>query len=239
MDDELLDAVRELPKVGKYLHVPAQSGCNDVLKRMKRLYTVEYYNEMLHRCREKVPGVAVSSDFIVGFCGETEESFKRTCELVQKSMFKNSYIFKYSTRPGTKADDLYPDDINEDTKKRRNNDLLAIQNANSLVDHRSRIGSIFEVLVEGPSKLAAKQSGSGPRQLTGRTMTDHITVFDGNERLVGHTVKVLVEDATAFTLFGKVVTDEVPGDALVAPVSAVELPKVNSAPGRKSLEVIG
>lgn len=116
MDDELLDAVRELPKVCKYLHVPVQSGCNEVLKRMKRLYTVEYYIEMLQRCREKVPGVAVSSDFIVGFCGETEESFRRSCDLVEKSMFKNSYIFKYSTRPGTKADDLYPDDISDATK---------------------------------------------------------------------------------------------------------------------------
>src|SRR5438132_758262 len=79
MSDDLLDAMRTLPKVCPYLHVPAQSGCNDVLKRMKRLYTVEYYKEMLARCRAKLPGVAVSSDFIVGFCGETEESFQRTC----------------------------------------------------------------------------------------------------------------------------------------------------------------
>src|SRR5262249_11906658 len=82
MTDDLLDAVRELPKVCPYLHVPAQSGCNDVLKRMKRLYTVEYYRDMLHRCRDKVPGGAISSDFIVGFSGETEESFQRSCELV-------------------------------------------------------------------------------------------------------------------------------------------------------------
>ena len=82
MTDDLLNAVRELPKVCKYLHVPVQSGCNEVLKRMKRLYTVEYYREMLNRCREKVPGGAISSDFIVGFCGETEESFEKTCDLV-------------------------------------------------------------------------------------------------------------------------------------------------------------
>src|SRR5262249_13558672 len=93
--DDLLDAVRTLPKVCPYLHVPAQSGCNDVLKRMKRLYTVEYYREMLARSRERVPGVAVSSDFIVGFCGETERSFERTCDLVRGAGFKNSFIFKY------------------------------------------------------------------------------------------------------------------------------------------------
>src|SRR5262249_20314371 len=154
MSDDLLDAVRELPKVCPYLHVPVQSGCNDVLRRMKRLYTVEYYREMLARCREKVPGVAVSSDFIVGFCGETEESFERTCELVRTAGFKNSFIFKYSPRPGTKADELYPDDVPEEVKKRRNNDLLAIQNAVSLADHLKWVGETVEVLVEGPSKTS-------------------------------------------------------------------------------------
>src|SRR5437870_11319711 len=98
MSDDLLDAVRTLPKVSRYLHVPAQSGCNDVLKRMKRLYTVEYYREILHRCRERVPGLAISSDFIVGFCGESEESFARSCDLVATAGFKNSFIFKYSAR---------------------------------------------------------------------------------------------------------------------------------------------
>src|SRR5207249_1872746 len=90
MTDDLLDAVRSLPRVCPYLHVPAQSGCDDVLKRMKRLYTVEYYRDMLARCREKVPGVAVSSDFIVGFSGETEQAFERTSTLVREAGFKNS-----------------------------------------------------------------------------------------------------------------------------------------------------
>src|SRR5437660_9908288 len=111
---------------------------------------------MLARCRAKVPGVAISSDFIVGFCGETEESFQRSCDLVRESGFKNSFIFKYSPRPGTKADELFPDDVPEEIKKRRNNDLLAIQNAVSLADHRARIGETVEVLVEGRSKSFAK-----------------------------------------------------------------------------------
>jgi tRNA-2-methylthio-N6-dimethylallyladenosine synthase len=209
MTDDLLDAVRELPKVCPYLHVPAQHGDNEQLKRMKRLYTVEFYRDMLARCRERVPGVAVSSDFIVGFCGETEEQFERTCDLVREAGFKNSFIFKYSPRPGTKADELYPDGVPEEVKKRRNNDLLAIQNKVSLANHRGRIGQTVQVLVEGPSKNALKhESGAGPVQLTGRTMTDHIVVFAGNERLTGQTVDVVVEDASAFTLFGSVVTGE-------------------------------
>jgi tRNA-2-methylthio-N6-dimethylallyladenosine synthase len=206
MGDDLLDAVRALPKVCPYLHVPAQSGCNAVLKRMKRLYTVEYYRDMLARCRERVPGVAVSSDFIVGFCGETEASFERTCALVETAGFKNSFIFKYSPRPGTKGHELYADDVPEEVKKRRNNDLLAIQNRVSLADHARQVGTAVDVLVEGPSKIALKHDGPGPVQLTGRTRTDHIVVFEGNLRLIGQTVSVTVHEATAFTLFGDVMT---------------------------------
>jgi tRNA-2-methylthio-N6-dimethylallyladenosine synthase len=197
---------------------------------MKRLYTVEYYRDMLARCRDKVPGVAISSDFIVGFCGESEESFQKSCDLVREAGFKNSFIFKYSARPGTKADDLYPDDIPEEVKKRRNNDLLALQNAVSLKDHRSRIGQTVEVLVEGPSKTALKQEQStGPKQLTGRTMTDHIVVFDGSERLVGRSVMVRIEQATSFTLFGTVLTGEQVGvdeNGLTEP-PGLALPPVN------------
>jgi tRNA-2-methylthio-N6-dimethylallyladenosine synthase len=183
---------------------------------MKRLYTVEYYREMLARSREKVPGVAISSDFIVGFCGETEESFERSCDLVRQAGFKNSFIFKYSARPGTKGHELYADDVAEEVKKRRNNDLLAIQNRVSLEDHLSRIGHTVEVLVEGPSKTALKHADStGPVQLTGRTMTDHIVVFDGNERLTGKTVQVVIEEATSFTLFGTVVTSGQVGAELI------------------------
>jgi tRNA-2-methylthio-N6-dimethylallyladenosine synthase len=232
MGDDLLDAVRTLPKVCPYLHVPAQSGCNEVLKRMKRLYTVEYYRDMLARCREKVPGVAISSDFIVGFCGETEESFQRSCDLVRTAGFKNSFIFKYSPRPGTKADELYPDDVPEEVKKRRNNDLLAIQNAVSLADHRQWIGRTVEVLVEGPSKAARKHAEEGGLvQLTGRTRTDHIVVFDGNERLTGQTVQVAVEDASAFTLFGTVRTGEQVGATGEAPVR-------EERPGRIALPLL-
>ena len=209
MTDDLLQAVRDLPRVSRYLHVPAQSGCDEVLKRMKRMYTVASYEEMLARVRETIPGVSVSSDFIVGFCGETEESYLRTVDLVERSRFKNSFIFKYSAREGTKADRLFPDDVPEADKKRRNNELLAIQTAISLEDNRRWIGRSVEVLVEGPSRSTVRRDGwDGVDQLTGRTACDRIAVFDGPERLVGRMVRVAVEDASAVTLFGRVETTE-------------------------------
>jgi tRNA-2-methylthio-N6-dimethylallyladenosine synthase len=226
MTDDLLDAVRELPKAVKYLHVPVQSGCDDVLTRMKRNYTAGYYRDMLARCRERVPGVAVSSDFIVGFCGETDESFRKTVDLVQEARFKNSFIFKYSERPGTKAAGRYPDDVPEEVKKRRNNDLLAVQSANSLADHRTWIGASVEVLVEGPSRHGQRADGPA-KQLTGRTMTDHIAVFDGPDRLVGRTVTVDVHDASAFTLYGTVRTGEQVG------VEFSREAEPSAAPGRR------
>jgi tRNA-2-methylthio-N6-dimethylallyladenosine synthase len=244
MTDDLLDAVRDLPKVSKYLHVPVQSGDDEILKRMKRLYTVGFYREMLARCRERVPGVAVSSDFIVGFCGETEEQFQRTAELVREAKFKNTFIFKYSARPGTKADDLYPDDVPEEVKKRRNNDLLAIQSANSLEDHRARIGETATVLVEGPSKATVKANRghdlpkqSGPVQLTGRTMTDHIVVFEGNPRLAGRTIRVEITEATPFTLFGDVLTGEQIGVGEGQPLDTAPGPDADPR-GRLALPLI-
>jgi tRNA-2-methylthio-N6-dimethylallyladenosine synthase len=210
MTDDLLQAVRDLPRVSKYLHVPAQSGCDEVLRRMKRLYTVTEYDAMLARIRETIPGSAVSSDFIVGFCGESEESFRRTVALVERSRFKNSFIFKYSTRPGTKADALYSDDVPEDVKRRRNNDLLAVQAAISLEDNQAFVGQTVEVLVEGPSKTAAREDAAagGPLQLSGRTWCDRIVVFDGPARLVGRVLPVEVEAASPVTLFGRVVTHD-------------------------------
>jgi tRNA-2-methylthio-N6-dimethylallyladenosine synthase len=167
MTDDLLQAVRDLPKVMKYLHVPAQSGCDDVLKRMKRGYTVDEYREMMHRIREHVPGCSVSSDFIVGFCGETEESFQKSMDLIRECRFKNSFIFKYSKREGTKAFDMFEDDIPDDVKKRRNNEMLDLQNAISEEDNAEFIGRRVSVLVEGPSKSAAKRAAreSQPSEL--------------------------------------------------------------------------
>jgi tRNA-2-methylthio-N6-dimethylallyladenosine synthase len=239
MTDDLLAAVRDLPKLCKYLHVPVQSGSDAVLLRMKRGYTVGEYREMHARVREWLPAAAVTSDFIVGFCGETDEDFDQTRELVRECRFKNSFIFKYSERPGTKGAELYADDVPEEVKRVRNNELLAIQNEISEEDNQAFLGEQVEVLVEGPSKAAqrhgqsatgvspvlnpeqtlaagltgetpvAHERGVGPVQLVGRTMCDRIVVFDGNPRQIGQTLPVSVYDANAHTLFGAVVTQHV------------------------------
>lgn len=205
MTDDLLQAVRDLPKACRYLHVPVQHGHDDVLKRMKRTYSVESYREMVQRARATIPDVAISSDFIVGFCGETEEEFLTCGQIIREAKFKNSFIFKYSPRPGTKADDLYADDVPEETKKRRNNDLLAVQSEISLTDHQRYLGAEVEVLVEGLSKTAKRDEEQGDIvQLTGRTMTDHIVIFEGHRRQIGRTVAVAVQEVTPWTLFGSI-----------------------------------
>ena len=211
MTDELLAAVRDLPKASPYLHVPAQSGSNDVLRRMKRGYTVEDYLEMFSRIRETVPGYAVTSDFIVGFCGETDQAFEQTIALVEECRFKNSFIFKYSERPGTKGAELFRDDVPEDVKRRRNNELLEIQNRISEEDNQAFLGRTVEVLVEGPSKDARKHAEpeSPLVQLVGRTHCDRIVVFEGNRRQIGELMPVTIYDANAHTLFGQVVTQHV------------------------------
>jgi tRNA-2-methylthio-N6-dimethylallyladenosine synthase len=227
MTDDLLAAVRDLPKLCKYLHVPAQSGSDAVLQRMKRGYTIGDYREMHARIRDWLPNAAVTSDFIVGFCGETDAEFELSCELVRECRFKNSFIFKYSERPGTKGADLYADDVPEEVKRVRNNELLAIQNEICEEDNQRFLGGQVEVLVEGPSKAAqrhaegatgkgatgvspvAHERADGPVQLVGRTMCDRIVVFDGNPRQVGQTLPVSVYDANAHTLFGAVVTQHV------------------------------
>lgn len=204
MTRELVEAVRDLPRVSPYLHVPAQSGSTRVLRRMKRGYTAEQYRQMLEMIRQVVPGAAVTSDFIVGFCGETEEDFQATVQLVREGRFKNSFIFKYSPRPGTKAAELYPDDVPEVVKRRRNNELLSIQNAISEELNRSLVGRSVEILVEGPSKVGRKgtAAGSSP-QLVGRTVCDRIVVFDGPQELIGRILPVEVVEVNAHTLFGK------------------------------------
>ncbi len=209
MTPDLLQAVRDLPKVCPYLHVPAQSGSNRILQRMKRGYTVEEYREMLAAIRETIPGAAITSDFIVGFCGETEEDFAATVKLVEDTRFKNSFIFKYSPRPGTKAAELWPDDVPEEVKRDRNNELLAIQNRIAEEENRRFVGQVVEVLVEGPSKASGKQRQSdGSLQLTGRTACDRIVVFPGSSDLVGQLVSVKIEAVSAVTLFGHVLAAE-------------------------------
>ena len=208
MTDDLLDAVSTLRKVSPYLHVPAQSGCDRMLRAMKRGYTASQYRDMLDRIRTRAPEATVSSDFIVGFPGEDRASFDRSADLVRRARFKNSFIFKYSPREGTKAFHL-SDDVPDIEKKRRNNELLEVQNEISLEENHKLIGRVFEVLVEGPSKNARNQADSSPVvQMSGRTHADHIVVYTGNERQAGQMLPVRITGATPHTLFGEVVTQE-------------------------------
>jgi len=209
MTATLLETIRDLPKCSPYLHVPAQSGHDDVLKRMKRGYTVADYLEMMERIETILPQATVSSDFIVGFSGETDDEFEATVRLVERCRFKNSFIFQYSVRPGTKAAERLPDDIPRDVKAERNQRLLAVQDAISYEDQQQLIGQTFDVLVEGPSKKAVKAgTQSELLQMTGRTHCDRIVVFDGNRRQAGQILPIKIDDASSHTLIGRVKTVE-------------------------------
>ena len=185
---------------------------------MKRGYTVADYYAMMDRIHDILPGAAVSSDFIVGFCGETDHDFQQTVELVRRCRFKNSFIFKYSVRPGTRGAELYQDDVPEEIKALRNNQLLAIQNEISQEDNLAFLGQSVQVLVEGPSKASIKRGEPGPlRQLVGRTQCDRIVVWDGNERQIGQMLNIVVHDANAHTLFGTVETMELAPEVFPLP----------------------
>ena len=206
MTDDLVAAVRDLPKVCQYLHVPAQHGSDAVLARMKRGYTIGDYMEMLGRVRAALPDAAVTSDFIVGYCGETDAEFQATLDLVRSAGFKNSFIFKYSPRPGTKAFDRLPDDVPEEVKRERNRVLLEAQEAASLAGNRRFVGTRQRVLVEGLStrdeKHGVDPGPDGVAQLSGRTTCDRIVVFDAPVRLVGRIVDLDVLAAGAWSLSG-------------------------------------
>ena len=204
--DDVLAAVRDLPNVCPYLHAPAQSGSDDVLKRMHRGYSRAAYDDLVDRARAIVPDVVLAGDFIVGFPGETEADHQASADLIRRSGYKNCFVFKYSPRPGTAAAQRLPDDVDDAAKRRRNNELLAVQAEVGLRHHRRCVGRAVEVLVEGPSPRADKQPHPpAPRatQLRGRTRGDHLVVFDGPLDLVGRYVDVRVTDATSLTLFAE------------------------------------
>lgn len=195
MSRDLIRTMSRLEKVCEYLHMPAQSGSDEVLKRMRRGYTAGYYREFVRYARELIPRLTVASDFIVGFPGETEDDFQETVRLMEDIRFQNCFIFKYSPRTGTKAAEL-KDDVPDETKRARNLKLLELQKKISLEENTKMIGKKVDVLVEGASK-------SDPNRLSGRTRQNHIVVFNGSQELVGKLVGVLIHEVTDLTLFGK------------------------------------
>ena len=204
--DDILQAMRDLPNVCRYIHVPAQSGSDAMLAKMNRKYTRAQYDDLIDRARAIVPGVVLAGDFIVGFPGETEEDHAASRELIRRSGYKNSFIFKYSPRPGTAAAKTLVDDVPVSVKRFRNNDLLAVQTEVGLAHHQSYIGQTLEVLVEGPSTRTSKQPKPalpGQAQLMGRSRGDHMVVFDGPASLTHQYVELQITGATALTLFGR------------------------------------
>jgi len=206
--DEILRVMAYSPKVCKYLHIPAQSGSDKILRAMNRSYTAVQYLDLLDRARAIVPDIAIAGDFIVGFPGETEEDFQLTIVLLKKAQYKNAFIFKYSPRPGTTADKRLEDNVPSDVKQKRNIELLAVQNQISSQMNQSFLGRKVQVLVEGLSKKPHLDSaGSDDNlQLVGRTATDHIVVFNGPQSLVGRFANVIITKTSSLTLFGRLAT---------------------------------
>ncbi len=194
--DELLLTLAEVPSAAGYLHFPAQHGHSDVLRRMFRGYSRERYLEVCRRARELCPGLELASDLIVGFPGETDEEFAATRSLVELVEFKQVYVFKYSPRPGTAAADAYADDVPDDVKRDRKNELLAVQERVSERRNQAHVGRTVHVLVDGPSPRNAER-------LCGRAEGQHMVIFDGPDDLVGRFVDVAVERATAAALYGR------------------------------------
>jgi tRNA-2-methylthio-N6-dimethylallyladenosine synthase len=213
--NDALAAMRDCPRICRYLHAPAQHGSDRILRLMNRGYAAGEYTDFVGRAREYMPDVCIASDFIVGFPTETDAEFDQTAELLRRCRFKNSFIFKYSARPGTAAMDRFDDDIPDAVKRRRNNDLLNVQQEISADENRKMIGKTVEVLVEGESKLRSRprQSGSvelgwqkktpAASQLIGRTRGDQVVAFDGPLSLSRRFVDVEIVDAKSLTLFGK------------------------------------
>ena len=203
--NDVLDAMAALPNVCEYIHCPAQSGSDAMLAAMNRHYTRAEYDDLLARARQRVGGVVFAGDFIVGFPGESQADHQASAELIRQAGYKNSFVFKYSPRPGTAAAKRLADDVPEAVKKRRNNELLAVQQEVGAAHHAGYVGRRLEVLVEGPSPRADKQPTLAPpggTQLIGRTRWDHIFVFDGPEGLANGYVEVDITASNALTLFG-------------------------------------
>ncbi len=192
----LFEAMRDCPSVCEHLHLPVQSGSDRLLAAMRRGYTVESYRAKVEMLRRYVPAIALTTDIIVGFPGETDEDFQQTITLMDEVRYDGAFIFKYSLRPGTTAADL-PDDVPDAVKEARHQALLEAQERIALEKNRAFIGQMVDVLVEGPGK----RSSSGAN-LMGRTRTNKVVIFAGDAALTGAFVSIRIEDATPFTLIG-------------------------------------
>jgi tRNA-2-methylthio-N6-dimethylallyladenosine synthase len=193
--DDLIDAMSRLPKLAEHVHLPLQSGSNRILKAMHRTYTEEKYVQLVGKIRAARPGIAITTDIIVGFPGETESDYKATRDLVEQLQFDNGFVFRYSPRRETPAATML-DQIDESVKEARNQDLLGIINASARCANERLVGTHVEVLCEGPSK-------TNPARLMGRTRTNKVVVFEAEENRIGKIFDVAIERANGFSLYGQ------------------------------------
>jgi tRNA-2-methylthio-N6-dimethylallyladenosine synthase len=191
------------PNICNYIHLPAQSGNSRVLDAMSRNYTREWYLSKITMIRDIIPNCGISCDIIAGFCTETEEEHTDTLTLIEEAQFDFSYMYMYSERPGTPAAKKFTDDIPEDLKKRRLQDIIRVQNEVSKTKNNNRIGQVYSVLIEGDSKKS-------PNDWVGRSDENVVVVFPKEQFEKGMYVDVQIERATTTTLIGKGLNQSIP-----------------------------
>ncbi len=180
----------------RHIHLPAQSGSSRILKLMNREYTREWYMDRITAIKKIIPDCSISTDMITGFCTETEEDHEESLSLMEWAEFDFAYMFKYSERPGTKAARKYKDDVSEEIKALRLNEIISLQNRLSARSKKTDVGTIQEVLIEGTSKRSASQ-------LYGRNSQNKVVVFPKGDSVKGEYIRVFIEKSTSATLIGK------------------------------------
>ena len=195
MSDETLRVIAEMPNVCKHIHLPVQSGSDAVLQRMNRKYTRAWYLDRVAAIRRIIPDCGLSTDIFVGYCGETEEDHQLSLSLMREVGYDSAFMFKYSERPGTYASKHLPDDVPEEVKIRRLNELIALQNEISAERNAAQVGKTVEVLAEGISKRSRDQ-------LFGRTEQNRVVVFDRGGHRIGDRVMVTITGSSSATLLG-------------------------------------
>lgn len=198
MTDEVLETMAKYENICEYIHLPVQSGNTEILKKMNRGYSREWYMDRIAAIRRIMPECAISTDIITGFCDETEEQHEDTLSLMREVEYEFAYMFFYSERPKTLAERKFEDNVPEEVKKRRLQEVIDIQNESSLKANEKAVGQTFKVLIEGPSKRSDEF-------LCGRNSQNAMIVFPRENYKKGEYVNVLVEDCTRATLLGKVV----------------------------------
>ena len=196
MSDRLLDVMSRYDNICKAIHLPAQSGSSVVLERMNRKYTREWYLDRIAAIRRYMPDCAITTDLIAGFCGETEEDHLQTLSLMREVGYESAYMFKYSERPNTFSARHFADDVSDEVKGRRLNEIIALQNELSVESNKRDVGKEFTILVEGESKRSSEQ-------LCGRTSQNKMVVFDRGDHKAGDYVRVRITGSSSATLFGE------------------------------------